>query len=249
MTKVVDDIDKLLLPRYLLNDVYPYPEGVQLEFKKTFHINQLSKYRETICAFLNTNGGHMIFGVLDNCTIQGCQLADSEKDRILLYVDSIYNILKKTNGENIEPNCIKIYFEEIAKDLFIIIISCYKNNFLVSNDKNYAYQFLGGDSWIRMNASNMKTNYGKLYNVQDILNIKNKMYRKHDEIVNKYKKDYNKCEDNTIIFINNILIKKKDMEQKLEKKKEYTKYYNYYLLNFCWAILFVLFLEYKKLSV
>jgi predicted HTH transcriptional regulator len=240
MAKIVDDIDKLLLPRYLLNDVYPYTEGIQLEFKKTFHINQLSKYRETICAFLNTNGGHIIFGILDNCIIEGCPLAESEKDKILLYVDSMYNILKKLNGDSIELNCIKVNFEEIAKNLFIIIISCYKKN-------NYdTFQFLGGDAWIRMNASNMKTKYGKLYNVQDILNIKNKMYRKHDEIINKVKKDYNKCEEDTIIYINDILLKKKDIEQKQVKKQKNTKYY---LLNIFWIILFGLFFGYKNLSV
>ena len=37
MSLVTDDINTLLLPRYLLNCKYPYPEGTQLEFKKTFH--------------------------------------------------------------------------------------------------------------------------------------------------------------------------------------------------------------------
>ena len=243
MSKIVDDINKLLLPRYLLNDTYPYPEGTQLEFKKMFHINQLPKYRETICAFLNTNGGHMIFGILNNCIIEGCLLNESEKDKILLYVDSIYNILKKVNGDNIELNCVKVFFEEIAKDLYIIIISCYKNK---SND---SYQFLGGDSWIRMNASNMKTKYGKLYNVQDVLNIKNKMYRRQEEIISKHKRDYTKCENDTIIFINNILLKKTYAEQSFEKINKKINNNYYYFINIFWILLFALFFGYKKLSV
>ena len=208
MSRVVSDINTLLLSRYLLNDIYPYPEGVQLEFKKCFHINQHDKYRETLCAFLNTNGGHMIFGILDNCVINGCALNDGEKDRILLFVDSIYNILKKTNGEPIHPNSLKVYFEEIAKNIYIIIISCYRDN---TND--VPYQFIGGDSWIRMNASNMKTKYGKLYTVQDVLNIKQKMYEKQGEIINKLKKEYRVCEDTTILEISDIFHKKEIKEK------------------------------------
>jgi predicted HTH transcriptional regulator len=219
MSKMVDDINQLLLPRYLLNSVYPHCEGIQMEFKKSFHINQLSKYRETICAFLNTKGGHIMYGILDNGLINGCYLQDNEKDKILRYVDSMYTIMKKNNGDDIPKDCIKVYIEEIAKDQFIIIISCYRKN-------NDTYQFLSGDSWIRMNASNMKTTYGKLYNVQDVLNIKNKMYRKHEEIINKYKKDYQKCEEKTIIYVNNILLKKIEAERILNKNISKFNYIN-----------------------
>lgn len=221
MSRVVSDINSLLLPRYLLNDIYPYPEGVQLEFKKCFHINQHDKYRETLCAFLNTNGGHMIFGILDNCVINGCALNDGEKDRILLFVDSIYNILKKTNGEPIHPNSLKVYFEEIAKNIYIIIITCYRDT---TND--ITYQFIGGDSWIRMNASNMKTKYGKLYTVQDVLNIKQKMYIKQSEIISKLKKEYRNCEDTTILEISNIFYKKEEKEKQIIVNEKFRPYFN-----------------------
>jgi len=239
MSKIVDDINKLLIPRYLLNDTYPYPEGVQLEFKKNFHINQLAKYRETICAFLNTNGGHIIYGVLDNCVIKGCSVVDFEKDKILRYVDSMHTIMKKTNGENIPNNCLKVYFEEIAKDLFIIIISCYK----VDSVENQ-YQFLSGDSWIRMNASNMKLTYGKLYTVQDTLNMKTKLYRKHDEEITRYKKKINSCEEDTILFINTILLNKQKQERILSKNN-YPN--NYVFIHVSWILILFFTLEYRQL--
>ena len=235
MSKIVDDIDKLLLQRYLLNDTYPYSEGTQLEFKKTFHINQLSKYRETICAFLNTNGGHIIFGILDNGVINGSPLLDNEKDKILLYVDSMYTIIKKPTGENIPIDSVKVYFEEIAKDLFIIIISCYRKD-------DSVYQCLSGDSWIRMNASNMKNSYGKLYNVQDVLNIKSKMYKKHDIILAKYKREYQKCEEDTIIYVNNILVKKIEAERKFTKIPNRT--FNYYFIHLFWILMLFFSIKY-----
>ena len=58
-----ESIDKYIIPRFLLNEIYPYSEGIQVEFKKSFHINQHYKYRETICAFLNTNSGIIIYGI------------------------------------------------------------------------------------------------------------------------------------------------------------------------------------------
>ena len=232
MTAIVDDINTLLLPRYLMNDVYPYPEGMQLEFKKSFHINQHTKYRETMCAFLNTNGGHIIFGILDNCIINGCLLSENERDSILLFVDSIYTILKKTNGDSISKNEIKVYFEEISKNNYIIIISCYKH------ESDLDYQFLGGDSWVRMNASNMKTKYGKLYSVQDVLNMKAKLYRKHEEITSRILKQYDRCEERTIIMINDILINKKEKEYEFNKKQSKNNYIIPIGLIICCTLLF-----------
>jgi len=242
MSLVTDDINTLLLPRYLLNCKYPYPEGTQLEFKKTFHVNQHTKYRETICAFLNTHGGHIIYGILDNCVINGCELPKVEKDGILLFVDSIYNILKNTNGENIPRGRIKVYFEEIAKNIYIIIISCYREK-----TDTEQYQFLRGDSWIRLNASNMKTKYGKLYSVHDILLIKTKMYNKYEEINNKLKKDYTKCERDTIITVSNIIINKQKQENiyRIPLKKNN---YIFFILCFMSLGINIIFI-YKQLCV
>jgi predicted HTH transcriptional regulator len=225
MTVIYDDIDKLLLTRYLLNDTYPFPEGTQLEFKKTFHVNQHAKYRETICAFLNTNGGHIIFGILDNCIINGNNLTDNEKDHILLFIDSTYTILKSSNGDSMTKDNIKIHFEEIAKYIYIVIISCYKNN-----DNNH-YQFLGGDSWIRMNASNMKTNYGRLYSVHDVSMIKLKFHKKFENSIKKLKKEYSDCEKDTIINVSDIFENKYKKEKELIiNKNDVCHYFSHILL-------------------
>jgi len=122
MNNIVESIDSLLSNDYLLFDNFPHPEGTQLEFKKTFHVNQLDKYRQTICAFLNTNGGHIIYGISDDCIISGCRINKNDIDCILLFVDSLYEIIKKNDGNHLHENTLKVRFDEIAKDIYLIFI-------------------------------------------------------------------------------------------------------------------------------
>jgi predicted HTH transcriptional regulator len=210
MNNIVQDIDTLLSHNYLLYDNFPYSEGTQIEFKKTFHINQLDKYRQTICAFLNTNGGHIIYGVSNDCSITGCNIKQTEIDNILLFVDSLYEILKKSDGNHIEQNTLKVRIDEIAKNIYIIIISCYRED-------KYIYQFLSGESWTRINASNRKCNLSKLHSIQDIIIIKSKL-----------ETYYNNKLNHTVIEISNIMNNKNMIEQKSIKKDIVNN--NYYSL-------------------
>jgi len=200
MNNIVQDIDTLLSNNYLLYDNFPYPEGTQIEFKKSFHTNQHDKYRQTICAFLNTNGGHIIYGVSNDCSITGCNIKQNEIDNILLFVDSLYEILKKSDGNHIEQNTLKVRINEIAKNIYIIIISCYRED-------NYIYQFLSGESWTRINASNRKCNLSKLHSIQDIITIKGKL-----------ETHYNNKLNHLVIEISNIMNIKNNIEQKSIKK-------------------------------
>ena len=204
-------MESLLLDRYYLHDIYPYPESVQLEFKKSYHVNQLDKYRETVCAFLNTFGGHIIFGITNDCVIIGNYLNQKDIDSIMLFADSIYTILKTVDGDNIKPGSITVKFEKIANNLYIIIFTCIRY-------ENVKYQFISGESWIRMNASNKKVNENKLYQQQQLDIIKHKLYVKHQKEI----KD-------TIVVISNILIKKHNKESELKLNNRI----NYYLIILC----------------
>lgn len=211
MNNIITDIDSLLSDKYLLYDTFSHPEGTQLEFKKTFHINQLEKYRQTICALLNTNGGHMIFGISNDCSITGCNIKQTEIDTVLLFVDSLYEILKKNDGNHLDKNTLKVRIDEIAKNIYMIFISCYR-------EENTTYQFLSGESWVRINASNRKSNLSKLHSIQDIVMIKNKLEKFHNaKIVN------------VVIDVGNIINKKNDIEKQTIKKSlvMYKRLYNY----------------------
>ena len=109
-----ESIDKYIIPRFLLNEIYPYSEGIQLEFKKSFHINQHYKYRETICAFLNTQGGLIIYGIDDNCQILGCYLTDKEKVEkscLRKSVDFLANMyaIKRDKAAGKDPKAYDVY--------------------------------------------------------------------------------------------------------------------------------------------
>ena len=61
-----------------LKEVIQKGEGVEVEFKTSlFKLNK--NVFETICAFLNRRGGHLILGVEDSGGIEGV-LDDSSKD-------------------------------------------------------------------------------------------------------------------------------------------------------------------------
>jgi predicted HTH transcriptional regulator len=49
-------------------------EGENLEFK--FEINDSRKIAETLCAFANTSGGHVVIGVKDNGSISGIRSSE-----------------------------------------------------------------------------------------------------------------------------------------------------------------------------
>jgi predicted HTH transcriptional regulator len=224
MNNIITDIDSLLSDKYLLYDTFSHSEGTQLEFKKTFHMNQLEKYRQTICALLNTNGGHMIFGISNDCSITGCNIKQTEIDSVLLFVDSLYEILKKNDGNHLDKNTLKVRIDEIAKNIYMIFISCYR-------EENTTYQFLSGESWIRINASNRKSNLSKLHSTQDIIMIKNKLEKFHNVKIG-----------NVVIEVGNIINKKNYIEKQTIEKSlvMYKRLYNYSKIV-SMVLLFILF--------
>ena len=66
----IDDIKRLTVKS----------EGVDIEYKET--TGQLERGMETLCAFLNGNGGVILFGISDKGKIIGQDLADSTKRSI-----------------------------------------------------------------------------------------------------------------------------------------------------------------------
>jgi hypothetical protein len=115
--------------------------------------------------------------------------------------------------------------------MFIIIISCYR-------ESNTNYQFITGESWIRLNASNLNVNRSKLYTKEDVKIKINEMYNKSSydllDIENKHKNDIK----DTVILISEILYKK----NKIESISDTNVYFNKYTLLM--VLIYVIYLIY-----
>lgn len=62
-------------------------EGSNLEFKES--TGQLDRSMETLCAFLNGDGGNILYGIKDNGKIIGQEVSDSTKRSIAEAVNRI----------------------------------------------------------------------------------------------------------------------------------------------------------------
>jgi hypothetical protein len=95
----------------------------------------------------------------------------------------------------------------------------------------------------------MKTNIGKLFTAHDVTTIKLRLYNRCEESIRKCKKEFNKCEEATIITVSNILIKKlkKENELLIPIKKISTNY----ILNIglFFSIILNIFLLLKRICV
>jgi hypothetical protein len=92
----------------------PFTESNTVEFKRvsifsglfiyTSSNSGLPKYKETLIGFLNSGGGCLFMGILDDGTILGVEdLTESGLDKLNLWVDSCFNSLVYKDGEPINP--------------------------------------------------------------------------------------------------------------------------------------------------
>ena len=68
---------------------FPYNESDTLEYKESFSDNGMKKYIESICGFLNSGGGKLIFGIKDNLELVGLNLKSNQIDKCILKIDQI----------------------------------------------------------------------------------------------------------------------------------------------------------------
>ncbi len=186
---------------------FPYNESDTLEYKESFSDNGMKKYIESICGFLNSGGGKLIFGIKDNLELVGLNLKSNQIDKCILKIDQIIQnkqligIDKSTNKPiNINPTCIKpITITNITGKKFLIVN--------VIPDENIKYQLLNGKCYYRLGASNYFdrsqifytesdynskcNNYEKILEEENQSNIKkfNQIIKNKDEEITKLKKE------------------------------------------------------------
>lgn len=147
--------------RYLEESVYPEIEGNTLEFKESICKKNLRKISETICGFLNCEGGYIIFGVKDK-TREICGLnvkGDSEIDSFILAIDDIYHkrlIVSQEDHNSVPQGHIICKAYETSSRKKIVIIEVLKSG-------DDLYQLCDGSVIYRANASNYRCSSERMY--------------------------------------------------------------------------------------
>lgn len=162
-----------------IGTTFQYVEGPQFEFKSCKSQKPDSnKIIETICAFLNSVGGYMIYGIEDNGNI--CGITRKCVDIIALIVDSIIcnnRIINTTTGGYITKHEVSVITIPLTSSLYILTIK------VVSSKQGHIYQLYNGIYVYRMSASNYKT--------------KNNMFSDLNDM-NKLRTDYNQLSEEVI---------------------------------------------------
>ncbi len=151
---------------------FSHNESNIFEFKETFCIKAFHQYLEIICGFLNTGGGHLIFGIKDNLTLTGLSVNQKDLDNFILRLDGIVhqsqilrihydaniNLSKSSVVTYINPSHISI--EQITNDRNKRFLSI---QLMPDADENIKYQLVNGMVYYRLGASNYCEKTDKLY--------------------------------------------------------------------------------------
>ena len=157
----------------LVGERFPTPEGLQLEFKETWGACTTSKMHETICAFLNSAGGYLMYGVQDSGKIMG--ISRDEADKILLRADDIFHTKKILDCEtgkepptsairgSILRLCTIIQNKPHPTERFLAMLS------VRNSDHNVTYRMGNGDIMIRLSASNYRSKSTTMSSYEEII--------------------------------------------------------------------------------
>jgi predicted HTH transcriptional regulator len=163
---------------------------------------------------LNSNGGHIIFGIVDDdLVILGCRMTSKDIDKFNLFADHLYNRIVHTDGTIMGSNVITTRIERITKNRYVCIIGFHP-------EKDKSYQLTDGSFYKRINASNKKYTSAKLFHQNEvnimIAKVENEKTKEIEKIekrrrlemidyLNGLEKERDKIEKNIIIQVNNIL--------------------------------------------
>ncbi len=211
---------------------FPYPEGKQYEFKQAFNeyrhnINRSTSERieQTICAFLNSEGGYIVCGIRDeDRALIWMDLTPYQLDEILLKIDNIYHgkMIYTTDLEDIKIHNIQTkILEKDGKYLIIIKVE-------PDAGKEYrTYEY----KWYRLNASNYAEKKEKFFRAKDIsslLHIEAHKVRirytenieRLEQKIAKLKSELNlEREETEHMLTRTILADKRAAEKKLQQEK------------------------------
>lgn len=159
-----------------------HPESDKLEFKESFVDKAFDKYLQTICGFLNSGGGNLIFGIKDNLDLVGLNLKNKSIDKMILRIDAIIRE-RVIVGINIVSDIDSNIETMVESNKFVLldssniktrqIITSSNKKFLIIEvipKSNTKYQIRGGMIFYRLGASNYYEKTEKIYKQKDFEN-------------------------------------------------------------------------------
>ena len=169
-----------LPPTWIYGEKVPFTESNTVEFKRvsifsglfiyTSSNSGLPKYKETLIGFLNSGGGCLFMGILDDGTILGVEdLTESGLDKLNLWVDSCFNSLVYKDGEPINPAQISLRIR-----VFTVVRSGTEENrhvvMVEAINKGLPLDIMtrSGTIIYRLNASNYKVCVEPVYRKSDV---------------------------------------------------------------------------------
>jgi predicted HTH transcriptional regulator len=130
---------------------FPYPEGIHFEFKCSFRAvdaKTKTKLVETICAFLNTDGGYLIVGIQDDTReFLGIEI-NKKLDAFFIRCDNIYHNdhIVHEDGTAISPGTVTA-FTVPANGKTLCVVKA-------TPEPGQKYRLNTGEMYYRLSASN-----------------------------------------------------------------------------------------------
>jgi predicted HTH transcriptional regulator len=129
--------------------IFPMMESHTLELKLGVSPVIKTKCIPTFCAFLNSKGGYIVFGVEDKeRKIVGIEANSQELNNELLWFDNFYHIKRITDidGNYLEPGNLEARVVEVRPSVRIIVVT-------VRPTPGKTYKCQDGSVWYRLSAS------------------------------------------------------------------------------------------------
>lgn len=193
---------------------FKYSESNWLEFKQSLFSCPIEKIIETICAFLNTEGGYIIIGINDEEKLVGINSKPKNTDTFKLLID-----------KHISNNTIVHQNDEIIVDKYLSITDITNNAQLkfilikIFPQTNKNYKLINGSIIHRLNASNRKIKSTKLMTESDYLSSVETSQR---NIISKY----NKLVQELNSEIKDLKTREKNYEKKITLLSSSIEVYN-----------------------
>lgn len=162
---------------WVYGEKVPFAESNTIELKRVsifsgLFVHQphpksgLPKYKDTLIGFLNTGGGYLIMGVLNDGTIIGVEdMTEDGLDRLNLWVDSCFNSLVYKDGKPINPTRVFLKirtFPVVGSANHIVVIEA------INRGMPLDIMTRSGTIVYRLNASNFKVSAEPVYRKRDV---------------------------------------------------------------------------------